>query len=510
MKQTAPLKLTFQLKSTGKVHTIFLRLNFRLKTHKQIFYKDSDSKVILKYHSCYISTGINAKPEDWNKTTRRLNDGNPDNIRLDNIEKITKDLYIKYANTIEKNSSMRAEYFAEAVKKLVFGKEVPVHKIVIRKDGHNRVEPLDQKQIDFEHKHVYRRYADLTRVQGDSVAILDKLNEEKGANEKRFKLLDTPLYDYVNEVRKQRYERKEISNNTYRQYVNLASFIKAYSEEKNISAAIKNINERWVMDFMNWARGRKQENGEPYSYNYINENLQKLLKSMCNWLNTYDKIDLNISWQIKSLQKSKEKTQEIALTLPQVKKIIDLKLSSKVAHSKIELARDIFVIGCLTGLRVSDLMNLNLEKNADGSYSVNQILQKTGTQVNYVVHNKVVEIWKKYNGKIPSLSEQKLNENIKKLGKLAGFTQLVTFKRKDPSNHKISIDTKPEPFFNFIKSSSCRRTFATFAVHSGVISLDMICRVTGHSKISQLMEYCKVNESELNTNLNKLYEGIKL
>ncbi len=218
--------------------------------------------------------------------------------------------------------------------------------------------------------------------------------------------------------------------------------------------------------------------------------------------------------------KSGTKTDEIALNLSQLKIIINLELTGSRKRvkdiSSLELARNLMVIGCLTSLRVSDIKNIQLNKLGVDKYQLDMITKKTKAHVKFIVHPIVGKIYEKYNGKIPYMSDGKLNKNVKELGKLAfekgnkEFGVEFILKKVDPSNINKVIVTKPVKFYDRIKTSSFRRTWASYAVQSNLMSLDQICKVTGHSRISQLIEYCKTSEDDLNDKLAILYKKIKL
>jgi integrase len=519
--QKGEVIVNFQLKKTGKKHTVFMIVSANFQSRDENIPIESlvefkkvekgyrtfvSQDETVKYHNICISTKIESNPEKWDKIKKAFKGKNAKNIQLNNIRSLTVDVVKQYAPFIKESGFIEIKYLKESIEKLVFGKRIPEHKVLI-KDR----KIVDSTQISFSDKEL-KEYPHYT---GDSIQLMENIKEHHLKSSKRTKVLTTRFSDYIENMRRTRLKDEEITPQTMKGYNNLKSFVIAFEKSTGQEVHIKDINEKWAIDFLNWARKRKQDNGKHYSYNYINETLQKQLKATCNYIQVNDKIDLEIEWSVKSLRKSKEKTQEIALTIPQLRTIIDLQLTPG-RDSKIELSRNIFVVMCLTGLRISDFKYLNLEEQSNGEWLLNQITQKTKTQITFAVHPKVVELYKKYNGKFPSISEQKFNANIHKLGKLAAesgnndFAKNIKIKRKDPANANRVIESEPVPFYDLISSSTCRRTFATFAVHSGVIPLDMVCRVTGHSKISQLMEYAKINEAELNEKLTSLYEVIKL
>ena len=88
--------------------------------------------------------------------------------------------------------------------------------------------------------------------------------------------------------------------------------------------------------------------------------------------------------------------------------------------------RDLFLVGCYTGLRVSDLQRLDASSrfslNGIECFSLNQ--RKTGQRVAIPVHPVVKDILDR-NGDTPppSQHEQVMNRNLKRIGQVMELTQ---------------------------------------------------------------------------------------
>ncbi len=90
----------------------------------------------------------------------------------------------------------------------------------------------------------------------------------------------------------------------------------------------------------------------------------------------------------------------------------------------------------------------------DGDYYIKMVTQKTGQLVTIPSNPVIVEIFNKYAHnayKLPkTISDQKCNEYIKEVCKLAGFTETGR------------LSTKPNvKLYEAISSHTCRRSFAT-------------------------------------------------
>lgn len=471
------LKLSFQIKKGHKNNYILMRLNFGVKDQKG------------KYISKYISTNLVSD-------TLEFDSKHPFNGILEAIKTNTYNTFKKYDSVKFKSNELKAEVIVNAIKKVVFGKEIPQEELFLTSDN-----ILVEKQ-----------YQNTKAIEGDDLEILEKTHKITTVDRNKEEIRNMTFIKYIEYFQERRRKNNIGTESTIKTYGNLKFWIEKYNKE----VKVKEINEDWVLEFFKWARKEKKDDGSNYSFNYINANLQKSLKAVINYLLNEDKIDLDISWKINGLKKQTEKSFEVSLSIEQIKIIKNLELKSKSEDSKLQLAKDYLIIGCLTGLRISDLKQLNLVKDQTGNYFVDQILQKPNLHVRFQVHPIVAEIYEKYNKNIPSIAESKLNIHIKHICEIAykegykEFGHIIEVKRKNPDNPKLYITEKPAPFYSFIKTSSFRRTFATYAVSSGVMELSEICKVTGHKRIQQLLDYCQISDKDLSNKLSLLYKHIDL
>lgn len=160
-------------------------------------------------------------------------------------------------------------------------------------------------------------------------------------------------------------------------------------------------------------------------------------------------------------------------------------------------ALDIFLIGCYTAQRVSDYSRINPQHVKElrvGKKSVpviEMITKKTGKVVKVPRHPKVETILKKYDYKIPAITDQKLNQYIKEIAKEAGLIESVT--STEYRNGKDII--KQVPKYSQITSHTARRTGATLMYYSG-IPVQFIMKLTKHSTEKTFMRYLKITDDE--------------
>ena len=169
-------------------------------------------------------------------------------------------------------------------------------------------------------------------------------------------------------------------------------------------------------------------------------------------------------------------------------------LQRELYRKKLTEARDIFVMGCLVGQRVSDYKRISKDmiETIQGDRKFLHVVQvKTNKDV-YIPYNDMMsDILDKYDGKLPKVYDQHLNDRIKVVGLLLGWTEPAGL------TERKGVLTYPSKkrFCDAIATHTARRTFATNAYKAGV-PLSAIMSVTGHASEEMLRRYLKLNTKE--------------
>lgn len=100
-----------------------------------------------------------------------------------------------------------------------------------------------------------------------------------------------------------------------------------------------------------------------------------------------------------------------------------------VSHDKeLQRSKDMFLLGCYTGLRVSDLKRINRHRiNED---KIHLTLQKNRKEVTIPILSHTRAILERYENAAPKISEQQVNRNIKDICADCGIDKPVMFKSK--------------------------------------------------------------------------------
>jgi len=156
--------------------------------------------------------------------------------------------------------------------------------------------------------------------------------------------------------------------------------------------------------------------------------------------------------------------------------------------------RDLFMLGAWTGMRVSNYLNIDSDLNVDLEKNIiTAIVNKNGPRVRIPIHWIIREIIEKNGGKLPkSISEQKLNKQIKVVGRLAGITEkVITVKTIGGKRTEIVKDK-----CDMISSHTCRRSLAT-NLYLKDVPLKYIMSITGHKTEAQALKYIKSGLDEI-------------
>ena len=169
-------------------------------------------------------------------------------------------------------------------------------------------------------------------------------------------------------------------------------------------------------------------------------------------------------------------------------------------NKKLDNARDIFIIGCETGLRISDLKRLSEENIIEdqGDRFIKIEMRKTEKSVTIPISLRVEEIFiknKKQTENIfpKAISDQKMNDYIKEISsKIDILKEPVSF-TTTINDKRISISKAK---FELITNHTARRSFATNAVIKG-ISRTLIMGITGHKTEKSFNRYIRMDELEI-------------
>lgn len=160
--------------------------------------------------------------------------------------------------------------------------------------------------------------------------------------------------------------------------------------------------------------------------------------------------------------------------------------------SCIEQTRDLFIIGAWTGLRISDLENLNVAKWSIEERKLRIYNNKTDKYVVIPLADEVIELYKKYEGKFPHpVYKGAFNRHIQRCAEIAGITECVPV-RSERGGKTVQVQVEK---YKLISSHAMRRSFAT-NFYRKCRNAQMVMKITGHTTEQNFKRYLRWNEEE--------------
>ena len=253
--------------------------------------------------------------------------------------------------------------------------------------------------------------------------------------------------------------------------------------------------------------------------NKIMKNFKKLIKDaeIEGIHDNFRARNLNFSIEVKESDKS----TEVYLTTEEVRGLYNMELNGTD-----EIVRDIFLIGCFIGQRVSDYGRIAPEwfgKTHNGVDVIRLEQQKTGNKVCVpVVGNQLETLLKKYDYRAPNISDAEINRRIKEICErlsasipslgvkvktiLKKHERNALYTNKDGGRKLFEINEKGEcikPKWAMVASQTARRTCVTNmylarkADGSSKYTLAERMSVSGHKSESQYIKYIRCSLDEV-------------
>lgn len=341
--------------------------------------------------------------------------------------------------------------------------------------------------------------AQLNRIETEAaqIALRSQYNKSDLTNEVFKNELDTFLgkkevvdntvtfLRYFTRFIEERNANPNYSKGSIKVYVSTFNHLKAYAEDVlRRELSFEDFNHSFFSDFSAHLFGKG------FGNNYVH----KLTSTLKTILREADRREVAPGLKVRDgwLVAKREEPPAIYLTEDELAQLFDLDLSGNPRLCRV---RDLFLVGCHTGLRFSDFTVLkpgNFKKAADGKEYIEMMTQKTGAKVTIPVKSEVREILTRYAYQIPKpISNQNFNEYLKEVGQLAGLTEptMLTHFR----NGKRIDQTCPK--YELMTTHTARRSFATNA-YKAHVPLKYIMTVTGHTTEREFYKYVRIRPDE--------------
>lgn len=275
---------------------------------------------------------------------------------------------------------------------------------------------------------------------------------------------DSKKMDFATYCEK-RAECRNVRPSTKGRYMVFVRFLRGYGKIISFSDAANESKVRGMDEFLH-KKGYKQST--IYDYHKF---MKLFINDACTdgliEKNPYDNLSFKVS--------RGEKKYVDNITEEQFNKLKELKLTSP----HLQRVRDLFLFQCYTAMAYSDLMSFdysNCEK-IDGKVFYHSKRTKTDVDFAFMLLDPAVEILKKYDYKLPTITNQKYNDYLKAIGAMIGVEKM--------------------------HSHMGRGTAATLFLSKGM-SINIVARTLGHTNLRQTMRYARTLNKDVVGAFDKL------
>lgn len=291
-----------------------------------------------------------------------------------------------------------------------------------------------------------------------------------------------------------------LAKNTKEKYLMYISRFETFLKTKETYE----LNTALIKEFQHWCVDNiKTQGGKKVTPNTINETVKKLMTILKKYGVAYgyiEKVTFDNILVIPLTIKRKD-DNEIALRGDEVTQIHNYKCDNKTD----EEIKDLFVLECLTGQRISDIPKVSdFIETKDGRTYINIIQEKTTKKVEVdIIFQIALDIIKKYNYKLPVYDRFKYNKRIKEICKAAGIKGTEIMTRQEAGKGEVEQIQKQR--YECVSSHTGRRTFITLLSVMGY-TYEEIARYSGHIDLNTLRRYDKSKEG---TKFKSIYDDTK-
>lgn len=279
---------------------------------------------------------------------------------------------------------------------------------------------------------------------------------------------------------------KLINEVTIRIYKRSRDLLKEFNKGRKKKIDFSTIDLDFYYDYTAFLTTKKK-----FSTNTIG----KHIRTLKIFLNDATERGLNSSFAYKSkrFKIQGEQTESIYLTEKELKEIFDFDFSH---NKRLEKVRDLFLVGCWTGLRFSDFSAIEPENINDNFIQIET--KKTKQKVTIPIHPTLKHIMAKYKGQYnnslpPSISNAKMNLYIKEFAKeIPSLKDTITSKTYTKGGVTI---TKNYKRYELITTHTARRSFST-NLYKDKVPAYTIMQITGHKTEKAFLSYIKVSNDE--------------
>ena len=333
----------------------------------------------------------------------------------------------------------------------------------------------------------------------DAEKVMDKLKDSKTTTTKKTEPTNI-LFDFIDQYLEDNKATREPGSLSV--YKSMKNHLNAYQDQTKKKVTFEKIDYSFFKSFQNFLISRKKRIGDDQVPMLNNITIAKQLSTLKTFLNYAKLQNIHVSDDYKKFKITKDSLEVIALTNDEFESLYHLDLTN---NKKLAQVRDIFCWSCTTGFRYSDMKQLKREHIKDDEIVLTVI--KTGERLTVPLNPYSIAILAKYKDQrrpLPMISNQKLNDYLKELCKLAGINEKIEIVR----SYGIKREAITYPKYELIGAHTGRKTFVCLSLEKGM-SAEQVMACTGHKDYQSFKRYLHVTEKLKKVVMNKAWGEIK-
>ncbi len=216
----------------------------------------------------------------------------------------------------------------------------------------------------------------------------------------------------------------------------------------------------------------------------------KQLSTLKTFLNYAQKRGLQVNPNYKAFRIERDTDLEvIALTQDEFNTLWDMDLTGK---PRLAAIRDVFMFSCVTGMRFSDLEQLNWNQ-VKADY-IQQTVTKTKAKLKIPLNQYSRAILARYEDcprPLPIISNQKSNDALHDLCEEAGFNEMIEIVRM--KGNRVEKNTYPK--HQLISMHSGRKSFASLSLKKGM-NAQNVMKIGGWRDYKSFARYVNISSED--------------
>lgn len=390
---------------------------------------------------------------------------------------LSTDLYVEKKNWNDEKGLFKKSDDYKIKNAILAKKANELERIVLNLMFHGKEPTLLNVKAEYNKKH--------TQFESNEI-------KRKKVDEKKFLKEFQAFIDYKD-------DNEKVKKATIKTYITTLNKLTLFQKEESYFLDYNTITNEFYDKFLKYLR--KQ--------GLYDNSVDKHIKNIKLFMNYSLGLEKHNNNFFHTFKRTRTKADFVALDREELRKLYYKYIPDTTSHKYI---RDAFILGCLTGLRFSDLKNLtsgnfNIKRDpitheilqsASDSF-INVPVQKTSEFVRIPLNQFICDLIEEYNIEkeppvfLKRLNNQVFNREIKAIAREAGITSSVKVSKKKNS----TLISKEGEKCDFISSHTMRRTFITLL--SSMTQITNIQAVSGHKDIKVLTDYIKHSDAELNS-----------